>query len=116
MSAIVTSDRGEDWYTNSYTWQTILERAFSRLDERQADEYHAYANTIGADFELMQAQIRPEVAHWLLATIEELLGTAGAEYGWDKPSDQQHLGDLASMLRRMAEGESGASGATDVSA
>ncbi len=113
MSAIVTSDQGEDWYTNSFTWQTILDRAFSGLDERQADEYRAYANTVGADFELMPARIRPEVARWLLSTVEELLGPAGGEYGWDKPNDQQHLGGLASMLRRMAEGEGGASGATE---
>ena len=104
MSAIVTSDLGEDWYTNSHTWQTILERAFDGLDPVRADRYTAYANTIGADFELMPIEVRPEIARWLLVTIEDLLGPAGTDYGWDKPRDQQHLGELAAMLRRMAEG------------
>ncbi|GAA1999771.1 hypothetical protein [Catenulispora subtropica] len=102
MSAIVVSDEGDDWFTNSYTWSTILEIAFGAIEQEQRDRYRKYANTIGADFELMPEEVRPEIAGWLLAAIEDLLGPAGAEHGWDKPSDREHLGELAGMLRRMA--------------
>jgi len=43
----------------------------------------------------MPTEVRPEVARWLLATVEELLDPAGSEHGWDKRRDQEHLGNLA---------------------
>lgn len=107
MSAIVTSDEDEDWFTNSYTWLTILERAFNALDPELHDKYDAYADSIGADFLLMPVEVRAPVARWLLHTVEELLGPAGAEYGWDKERDREHLGRLADMLRRMAANRPG---------
>ncbi|NUP52848.1 MAG: hypothetical protein HOW97_36825 [Catenulispora sp.] len=104
MSAVVTSDKGEDWFTNSYTWLTVLERAFNALPPEQHDEYDGYATSIGANFELMPAEARPRVARWLLRTVDELLGPVGAEYGWDKERDRAHLAELAAMLRRTADG------------
>ena len=104
MSAIVTSDKDEDWFTNSYTWLTILERAFDALPQERHDEYEGYANPIGANFMLMPAEVRPSVARWLLGTVDDLLGPAGAEYGWDKERDRAHLAELATMLRQIADG------------
>jgi hypothetical protein len=103
MSAIVTSDEDEDWFTNSRAWSIILERVRRRLSDTDFAEFANHADTIGLNFLLMDAAKRRQVALWLLEPVEDLCGEGGAEEGWDTPSDKAHLGALAVMLRRIAQ-------------
>ncbi|KAB8187610.1 hypothetical protein [Microbispora catharanthi] len=99
----MTSDDGVDWFTNSRTWSIILERAMRVVDQAKRTEYARHADKIGIDFTLIDAENRPEIAQWLLETIEALSGPEAAEHGWDTEADKSHLQDLAAMLRRMAQ-------------
>ncbi len=103
MSAIVTSDEDVDWFTNSRAWSIILERAMRAVDQTKRAEYEWHANTVGIDCTLIDAKNRPEIAQWLLETVEALSGPEAAEHDWDTEADKKHLQDLAAMLRRMAQ-------------
>lgn len=103
MSAIVTSDRDEDWFTNSRAWSIILERAAANLDAKQLEEFKQHVNTIGVDFTLVDPLLRPKIALWLIAAVEALHDSGAEEQGWGSKGDQIHLAELISMLRRMVE-------------
>ncbi|MFI9787665.1 hypothetical protein ACIHEI_29790 [Kitasatospora sp. NPDC051984] len=102
MSAIVTSEDGEDWFTNSYGWHTICELAMERLAPAVRDEYQRYASSIGVDFSTLDQPKRAEVAGWLLAVVDELRGARAAEFGWDTERDRAHLSKLSDLLRPMS--------------
>ena len=53
MSALVTSDKDEDWFTNSCTRLTILGRAFNALPPERHDEHEGYDRAHLADLVAM---------------------------------------------------------------
>jgi hypothetical protein len=101
MSAVVTSDENEDWFTNSHTWAIIIERAQDGLTSNDKKEFEEHVNTIGIDFTLIDKEKRRQISRWLLQSVEALCGPAGAEEGWDNEVNKNHLKALAVMLRRM---------------
>ena|SRR5581483_3894533 len=98
MSALVTSDEDEDWYTNSRTWSIILERAMAPLDMPARSEYERYANAIGIDFTLIEVSKRAQLASWLLAVIDDLQGPLASVYGWDTGRDRARLRELSRIF------------------
>lgn len=98
MSALVTSDEDQDWYTNSRTWSIILEYAAAPLDAGTRSELEQYANTIGIDFTLIEVSKRSQLANWLLVAVNELQGPLAAQYGWDTDRDRSHLRELSKIL------------------
>ncbi|GAA0550791.1 hypothetical protein GCM10010172_36210 [Paractinoplanes ferrugineus] len=102
MSAIVTDDRDEDWYTNGRGWSIITERVMKDLDPAQVETFETYASTIGLNFGRIEQPTRGEVARWVLRAVETLAGPEAAEHGWDTDNSRNHLGELVVMLRAMA--------------
>ena len=107
MSALVTSDEDEDWYTNSRAWSIILEVAMASISPDLRTEYAGHVNSIGVDFTLIDSSKRSEVAHWLLSAVEHLRGPLAIQEGWDTERDLSHLGELSEILRGVIARSSG---------
>lgn len=104
MAAIVTSDEDEDWFTNSRGWSIILERAMRDVEPGRHEEFEKYTNPIGIDFTFIDESNRRDVARWLLGAVQALCGPEGDQHGWAGERSRSHLQELATMLRRMADG------------
>jgi hypothetical protein len=85
MAADVVFTADSPWYTNSYSWHPIMERALRDLDESARGEYERYVNVLGVDFTFLPDAKAVEVARRLSGVIERMLadgeistGEAGA--------------------------------------
>jgi hypothetical protein len=104
MAADVVFTDGKTWFTNSYTWNQILEHAMGGLSESLKDEYEWYVNVIGLDFTLVPDEKIAEIANWLAGVVEDLLRDPAPK--WTSDTDRRHMEDLAKRLRGEAQAKS----------
>jgi hypothetical protein len=73
MAADVVFTADSPWYTNSYSWNAIMEHALRDLDESARGEYERYVNVLGVDFTFLPDAKAVEVARRLSGVIGRML-------------------------------------------
>lgn len=95
MSAVVSFSCGEAWFTNSYSWHTILEHGVTRPQADGPDPVDVNVSVIGADFARMSDADATVVASWLVETVNAV---QASDDRWESEDSCRHLAEFVSGL------------------